>query len=108
MDSFNRVVWYTVWDAKTEELIASGTAELCARRLGYKNANSFASAVSHAVKGGLSSKKYTFARETIKRSEVDSLPQYQRQAQKRKKPACAGTQTSQKRMMDFTVSSSEE
>ncbi len=57
MDSFNRVVWYTVWDAKTEELIASGTAELCARRLGYKNANSFASAVSHAVKGGLSSKK---------------------------------------------------
>ena len=37
-----RVMWYTVWDAKTGDLLASGTSEMCARRLGYKSANSFA------------------------------------------------------------------
>lgn len=45
------VMWYTVWDAKTGDLLASGTSELCARRLGYKNANSFASAVGHGING---------------------------------------------------------
>ena len=29
-----RVMWYTVWDAKTGDLLASGTSEMCARRLG--------------------------------------------------------------------------
>ena len=41
------VMWYTVYDAKTGDLIASGTSEMCARRLGYKSANSFASASCH-------------------------------------------------------------
>ena len=45
------VMWYTVWDAKTGDLLASGTSEMCARRLGYKSANSFASAVSHGLSG---------------------------------------------------------
>lgn len=84
MDNLYHVMWYTVWDAKTDELIASGTAELCARRLGYKTANSFASAVSHAVNGSCPLKKYKFARERIKRSEVDSLPQVQCGKYKRK------------------------
>lgn len=69
------VMWYTVWDAKTGDLLASGTSELCARRLGYKIANSFASAVGHGIngRGRHKRKKYTFARERIDRSEVDSL-----------------------------------
>ena len=48
---YHHVMWYTVWDAKTGDLLASGTSEMCARRLGYKSANSFASAVSHGLSG---------------------------------------------------------
>ena len=35
-DTVLHVMWYTVYDAKTGDLIASGTSEMCARRLGYK------------------------------------------------------------------------
>lgn len=89
------VMWYTVWDAKTGDLLASGTSELCARRLGYKNANSFASAVGHGIngRGRHKCKKYTFARERIDRREVDSLPPV---PYKRKKPAGVGAPTSPK------------
>lgn len=89
------VMWYTVYDAKTGDLLASGTSELCARRLGYKNANSFASAVGHGIngRGRHKCKKYTFVRERIDRREVDSLPPVR---YKRKKPAGVGAQTSPK------------
>jgi hypothetical protein len=33
-DYIHNVMWYTVWDAKTGDLVASGTAAMCARRLG--------------------------------------------------------------------------
>lgn len=46
-DYIHNVMWYTVWDAKTGDLVASGTAAMCARRLGYSSSGSFASAVSH-------------------------------------------------------------
>lgn len=85
------VMWYTVWDAKTGDLLASGTSEMCARRLGCKSANSFASAVSHGLSGRHPAYKYTFARERIERGEVDSLPPVR---YKRKKPAGAPTPTS--------------
>jgi len=62
-----------------------------ARRLGYKSANSFASAVSHGLSGSHRTYKYTFARERIDRSEVDSLPPVRTI---RKKPAGAPTPTS--------------
>jgi len=83
-------MWYTVWDAKTGDLLASGTSDLCARRLGYKNANSFASAVGHGIngRGRHTCKKYTFVRERIDRREVDSLPPVRR---KHKKPAGEAT-----------------
>ena len=87
------VMWYTVWNAKTGDLLASGTSEMCARRLGYKSANSFASAVGHGIngRGRHKCKKYTFARERIDRREVDSLPPVRC---KRKKPAGVPTPTS--------------
>lgn len=87
------VMWYTVLDAKTGDLLASGTSKLCARRLGYKSANSFASAVSHGLCGSHQAYKYTFARERIDRREVDSLPPV---PYKRKKPAGVGAPTSPK------------
>lgn len=88
-DTVHHVMWYTVYDAKTGDLIASGTSEMCARRLGYKSANSFASACSHSRSGKHPAYKYTFARERIDRREVDSLPPVRR---KRKK-ACPCTNT---------------
>ena len=36
-DFYNHCNWYTVWDAKTGDLIASGTSAMVARRLGYKS-----------------------------------------------------------------------
>lgn len=86
------VMWYTVWDANTGELLASGTSEMCARRLGYKDANSFASACSHGLSGNHPAYKYTFARERIERREVDSLPPVAHR--KIKKPAGVGAPTS--------------
>lgn len=38
---YHHVMWYTVWDAKTGELVAAGTSAMCAAKLGYKNAVSF-------------------------------------------------------------------
>ena len=71
-DTVHHVMWYTVYDAKTGDLIAGGTSEMCARRLGYKNANSFASACSHSRSGRHPARKYAFARERIERGEVDT------------------------------------
>lgn len=44
---YHHVMWYTVWDAKTGELVAAGTSAMCAAKLGYKNAVSFSAAVCH-------------------------------------------------------------
>ena len=73
-DYIHNVMWHTVWDAKTGDLIASGTAAMCARRLGYASANSFAASVCHWLKDGRRHVKYICQRELIPRSEVDSLP----------------------------------
>lgn len=72
-DLVNNAFWYTVWDAKTGDLLASGTAAMCARRLGYASANSFAASVCHWLKDGRQHVKYICQRELIPRSEVDSL-----------------------------------
>lgn len=73
-DFVNNAFWYTVWDAKSGGLLASGTAAMCARRLGYASANSFAASVCHWLKDGRQHVKYICQRELIPRSEVDSLP----------------------------------
>lgn len=59
--------------------------EMCARRLGYASANSFAASVCHWLKDGRQHVKYICQRELIPRSEVDSLPQ--RRKRKKKQPA---------------------
>ena len=88
-DTVHHVMWYTVYDAKTGYLIASGTSEMCARRLGYKSANSFASASSHGRSGRHPARKYIFDKERIRRDEVDSLPPIRRK--KRRACPCANT-----------------
>lgn len=88
-DNVHHVMWYTVYDAKTGGLIASGTSEMCARRLGYKSANSFASASSHGRSGRRRAYKYIFEKECIRRDEVDSLPPIR--SKKRRACPCANT-----------------
>lgn len=81
-DTVHHVMWYTVYDAKTGNLLASGTSDMCARRLGYKSANSFASSVYHCRKKKRKPHKYSFFQEVIKRDEVDSLPPIRRKKKK--------------------------
>lgn len=63
--------------------------EMCARRLGYKSANSFASASSHSRNGRRRARKYIFEKERIRRDEVDSLPPIRHK--KRRAYPCANT-----------------
>ena len=100
-DFVNNAFWYTVWDAKSGDLLASGTAAMCARRLGYASANSFAASVCHWLKDGRQHVKYTIQREYIPRSEVDSLPQ-RRKYKKQKARRCANTDELQG-MMDSPI-----
>lgn len=72
-DYIHHCMWYTVWDAKTGAVVAAGTSEMCARKLGYSSANSFASSVNHSLTGRRICHKYSFYREYIDRGEVDSL-----------------------------------
>ena len=81
-DTVHHVMWYAVYDAKTGNLLASGTSDMCARRLGYKSANSFASSVYHCRKKKKKPHKYFFFQEVIKRDEVDSLPPIRRKKKK--------------------------
>ena len=46
-DYIHYITWYTVYSAKTGEVMAAGTSAMCAAKLGYKTANSFASSVGH-------------------------------------------------------------
>ena len=71
-DTVHHVMWYTVYDAKTDELVAAGTAAMCAAKLGYANAGSFASAVSHGLSGKHPACKYsTSAKRPAKCSETE-------------------------------------
>lgn len=73
------------WNRRRNEELQAQRQGLAAER------SSFASAVSHGLSGSHRTYKYTFAREHIDRSEVDSLPPVRTI---RKKPAGAPTPTS--------------
>lgn len=40
-DTFYHVMWCTVYDDKTDEIIASGTADMIVQQMGYASRNSF-------------------------------------------------------------------
>ena len=60
------MTWYTVYDASTEEVIASGTSPQCAQALGL-TLNSFYCAVSRSRSGV--QHKYDFYIEQIKKED---------------------------------------
>lgn len=101
-DYYHYVMWYTVYDAKNGNLLASGTSDMCARRLGYKSANSFASSVYHCRKKKRKPHKYSFFQEVIKRDELDSLPPpaTRGRAKASKKPAGITSTSGSKRNVD--------
>lgn len=70
-DYISHVVWYTVYDAKTGELVAAGTSAMCASKLGYKTSNSFASAASPCHRKKHRPVKYIFYQELVDREEID-------------------------------------
>ena len=73
-DNIHYITWYTVYSAKTGEVVAAGTSAMCAAKLGYKAVNSFVSSVGHRRHEKKRPHKYIFEQERIDRAEVDSLP----------------------------------
>lgn len=69
MNTTTHLVWYTVWDKKTEELLCSGIPKDCARILGYASVNSFLSSIRHCTTRG-TEYKYDILREVVKRDEI--------------------------------------
>ena len=82
-DYIHYVTWYTVYSAKTGEVVAAGTSAMCATKLGYKTANSFASVVGHRRHGKKRPYKYIFEQERSDRPEVDCRPPLRRYCKKK-------------------------
>lgn len=59
-DYIHYITWYTVYSAKTGEVVAAGTSAMCAAKLGYKTANSFVSSVGHRRHEKKSARTSTF------------------------------------------------
>ena len=74
-DFYKYCYWYTVWDAKTGNLIASGTSAMVARRLGYKSTAAFTTHYSHTqTRKPKRPYKYIMQRELIERREIELPP----------------------------------
>lgn len=84
-DYIHYVTWYTVYSAKTGEVVAAGTSAMCAAKLGYKTANSFVSSVGRRRHEKKHPHKYIFEQERIDRAEVDCLPPLRRYCKKTKR-----------------------
>ena len=82
-DCIHYITWYTVYSAKTGEVVAAGTSSMCAAKLGYKTANSFASSVGHRRHEKKRPCKYIYEQERIDRAEVDCLPPLRRYCKKK-------------------------
>lgn len=77
--------WYTIYRRRTGELVASGTAEMCARQLGFASRNSFYSSLSHHKKkypSCVKLRKYDFVVEPLTPEEVRELQPKKKSAQR--------------------------
>lgn len=64
--------WYTVYLAKTDEIIASGTADMIVQQMGYASRNSFFSAVCHArYKKNNPRRRYIYHVERVLRDDIE-------------------------------------
>lgn len=63
-------MYYTVFLAKTDEVVAFGNAEQCAKKLGLKNARQFHAVVSKTSSG--IHKRYVIVKEPLDDDEIVS------------------------------------
>lgn len=62
--------WYTIYRAKTDEIVACGTADMIVRKMGYTSKKCFYSSLSHHRKkcgGAQGRKKYDYVVQKTKR-----------------------------------------
>lgn len=66
------VNWYTVYSAKTDEIVAAGTSDMVIRQMGYASRNSFFSAVCHAkYRKNNPRRRYIFHVEKIPQEDIE-------------------------------------
>lgn len=71
-DTHNYCNWYTIYSAKTDEIVASGTSDMVIRQMGYASRNSFFSAVCHAkYRKNSSRRRYIYHVEQIPREDIN-------------------------------------
>lgn len=62
--------WYTVYNAKTDEIVACGTADMIVRQMGYVNKNSLYSAVTHSKTRKGPPRLYIYHVQKVRREEL--------------------------------------
>lgn len=67
----SKVTIYTVWDAKTDEVLACGTAAECAAKLGLAKPRSFYYMAHHAANGRR--RRYVVTKEIVPRTALVAL-----------------------------------
>lgn len=71
-DTHNYCNWYTIYLAKTDEIVASGTSDMVIRQMGYASRNSFFSAVCHAkYRKNNPRRRYIYHVEQIPREDIE-------------------------------------
>lgn len=71
-DKHNYCNWYTIYSAKTDEIVASGTSDMVIKQMGYASRNSFFSAVCHAkYRKNNPRRRYIYHVEQITREDIE-------------------------------------
>ena len=65
------ISWYTVYNAKTDEIVACGTADMIVRQMGYVNKNSLYSAVTHSKTRTGPPRLYIYHVQKVRREELE-------------------------------------
>lgn len=77
--------WYTVYDAKTDRIVACGTAEMCYKALGLSSKGVFFSMVYHSNLRNSPRRKYITVVELISKRAYNEALWAQRRLQCQKK-----------------------
>lgn len=71
-DTHNYCNLYTIYSAKTDEIVASGTSDMVIKQMGYASRNSFFSAVCHAkYRKNNPRRRYIYHVEQIPREDIE-------------------------------------
>lgn len=82
--------WYTVYDARTDRIVACGTAEMCYKKLGMSSKGVFFSMIYHSNLRNSPKRKYITVVEPISQRAYSEALWAQRKMQKAALPVGAG------------------